>query len=281
MFHLLQNRVYVGDIVHKGERYDGQHDAIVDAAVFDEVQAMLASHRQIRTTRQRTTSPLLGKLFDAAGRRMSPTYSRGARGSVYRYYVSSSAAGQRLDRVSARAIEALLLARLTRLLPDLAAPLDAVAKLRLADGEIIVTIAASLSRTIKRHLRPDETVEANGVDDNLIDLHLPASLGSRNARATIRPTATPAGRRDRVLIKALRSAHTMIELTRNGAPIIETVPGPRYQRRLLRLAFLSPDVQRAIIAGRQPAGLRLEDLIRNEVPVDWNDQQCWIERLAR
>ena len=281
MFHLLQNRVYVGDIIHKGERFDGQHDAIVDATLFEEVQAMVASHRKTRTTRQRTTSPLLGKLFDAAGRRMSPTYSRGARGSVYRDYVSSSAAGQRLDRVSARTIEALLLSRLCRLLQDLPDPLDAVAKVRLADGEIMVTLSASLGRTLKRHLGSDETVEPNTTDDKLMDLHLPASLGSRNACATIRPTATPAGRRDPVLIKALRGAHAMIELTRNGAPIIETVPGPRYQRRLLRLAFLSPDVQRAIIAGRQPAGLRLEDLIRNEVPVDWNDQQCWIERLAR
>jgi site-specific DNA recombinase len=281
MFHLLQNRVYVGDIIHKGERFDGQHDAIVDAALFEEVQAMLASHRHVRTTRQRTTNPLLGKLFDAAGRRMSPTYSRGARGSVYRYYVSRSAAGQRLDRVSARTIEALLLSRLCRLLPDLPDPLDAVAKVRLADGEIIVTLSASLGRTLKRYLGSDETVEPNTTDDKLIDLHLPASLGSRNARATIRPTATPAGRRNPVLIKALRTAHAMIELTRNGAPIIENIPGPRYQRRLLRLAFLSPDIQRAILAGRQPAGLRLEDLVRNEVPVDWNDQQRWIERLAR
>lgn len=281
MFHLLQNRVYVGDIVHKGERFDGQHEAIVDPALFDEVQAMLAAHRRTRTTRQRMTSPLLGKLFDAAGRRMSPTYSRGARGSVYRYYVSSSASGQRLARVSARTIEALLLSGLTRMLPELADPLGAVAKVRLADGEIIVTIAAAFGRTIKRHLEPDEHVEPNGTDDKLVDLRLPASFGSRNARATIRPTATPAGRRDAVLIRALRSAHSMVEMSRGGAPVIEAVPGPRYQRRLLRLAFLSPDIQRAILAGRQPAGLRLEDLVRNDVPTDWNEQQRWIEGLAR
>jgi site-specific DNA recombinase len=84
-----------------------------------------------------------------------------------------------------------------------------------------------------------------------------------------------------VLIKALRAAHAMIELTRSGAPIIEAMPGPRYQRRLLRLAFLSPDIQRAILAGRQPAGLRLEDLVRSEIPADWTEQQRWIEHLSR
>jgi site-specific DNA recombinase len=281
IFHLLQNRVYIGDIVHKAERFDGQHEAIVDRALFDQVQAMLASHRRTRTTRQRAISPLLGKLFDAAGRRMSPTYSRGARGSVYRYYVSSSAAGKRLARVSARTIEALLLSRLSQLLPDVADPLNVVAKVRLADGEIIVTVPSAFNRTIKRHMGPDEHVGPNGTDDKLINLHLPASLGFRNVRATIRPTSTPAGRRDPVLIKALRTAHAMIELTRSGAPIIEAVPGPRYQRRLLRLAFLSPDIQRAILAGRQPAGLRLEDLVRNGMPTDWNEQQRWIEGLAR
>ena len=238
---------------------------------------MLAADLATRATRQRTINPLLGKLFDTAARRMTPTYSRGARGSVYRYYVSSSTSGQRLARVSARTIEALLLSCLTQLLPELADPLGALAKARLADGEIIVTIAAAFGRTIKRLLEPDEHVEPNGTDDKLVDLRLPASFGSRNARATIRPTATPAGRRDAVLIRALRSAHSMVEMSRGGAPVIEAVPGPRYQRRLLRLAFLSSDIQRAILAGRQPAGLRLEDLVRNDVPTDWNEQQRWME----
>ena len=103
MFHLLQNRVYVGEIVHKQNRFDGQHDAIVQRSLFDDAQALLASHRRTRTAQRRAISPLAGKLFDAVGRRMSPTHSRGARGSIYRYYVSSSAAGQRLARVSARA----------------------------------------------------------------------------------------------------------------------------------------------------------------------------------
>jgi site-specific DNA recombinase len=84
MFHLLHNRLYVSDIVHKGERFDGQHEGIVDQPLFDDVQAMLAAHRRTRSARQRTVNPLLGKLFDSAGRRMSPTYSRGTRGSVYR-----------------------------------------------------------------------------------------------------------------------------------------------------------------------------------------------------
>ena len=280
MFHLLHNRVYVGDIVHKGERFDCQHERIVDECLFDEVQALLASHRRTRTTRQRTVSPLLGKLFDTAGHRMSPTYSRGARGGVYRYYVSSSAAGERLDRISARAIEAMLTSAFARLLPDTADPMDSIARVQLADRELIVSFPAKFARTIRRHLRPNETTGPNLTSPDLNDRHIPACLGVRHAKATIRPASISAGRRDPVLIKALRTAHSLVAQTRNGAPIIEAVPEPRYQRRLLRLAFLSPEIQRAILAGRQPAGLRLEDLVRNSMPTAWDAQQDWINRLA-
>jgi hypothetical protein len=61
-------------------------------------------------------------------------------------------------------------------------------------------------------------------------------------------------RRDSVLIKALRSAHAMLDHDHRGRPMRSKVPGPRYDRRLARLAFLSPKIQAAIIEGRQPAG---------------------------
>jgi hypothetical protein len=280
MFHLLQNRVYVGDIVHKGERFDGQHEGILDQGLFDEVQARLAAHRRTRIIRQRAVSPLLGKLFDTVGRRMSPSYSRGARGGVYRYYVSCSAAGERLDRVSARAIEALLASTFTRVLPEVADPMNTIVRVQLAEGELIISLPAKFVRAIKRHVFPGETIDPNPTSPELNDLHIPASLAVRHAKATIRPASVPAGRRDPVLIKALRTAHSLVAQSRNGAPIVEAVPEPRYQRRLLRLAFLSPEIQRAILAGRQPAGLRLEDLVRNFVPAAWDEQQDWINRLA-
>lgn len=280
MFHLLQNRVYVGDIVHKTERFDGQHDGIVHRSLFDQVQAMLATHRRTRTSRQRAVGPLLGKLFDAAGRRMSPTYSRGARGGVYRYYVSCSAAGQRLQRVSAQEIEAFLMSRLSRVIPEVADPLESITKISLFDGEIVVSVPAKLGRTIRRHLEDGEAIDPHAVDPLLIELRLPAALRARSSHGKIRPGTLIAGRRDPVLIKALRTAHAMVAMSRIGAPLIETVPGPRYQRRLLRLAFLSPTIQRAILAGGQPAGLRLEDLVRGTMPTNWDEQQKWLERLA-
>lgn len=43
-----------------------------------------------------------------------------------------------------------------------------------------------------------------------------------------------------------------------------------YEVRLRRLAFLAPDLQRDILAGRQPAHMSLEFLRKREIPLSWN-----------
>ncbi|MGB3806417.1 MAG: recombinase family protein [Erythrobacter sp.] len=39
LFHLLRNRIYRGQFVHKNIVHEGEHEAIVDAELFDKVQA--------------------------------------------------------------------------------------------------------------------------------------------------------------------------------------------------------------------------------------------------
>ena len=41
LFHLLKNPIYRGKIVHKGQVYEGEHEAIVDEELWDAVQAQL------------------------------------------------------------------------------------------------------------------------------------------------------------------------------------------------------------------------------------------------
>jgi site-specific DNA recombinase len=50
-------------------------------------------------------------------------------------------------------------------------------------------------------------------------------------------------------------------------------PSTPWRRRLVRLAFLAPDIQRAILDGRQPPGLTLAALLENPLPINWNDQK--------
>lgn len=91
LFHLLKNRLYLGEIVHRGTACPGLHDAIVGGTLFDKVQeALLRNSRRRKTTREKVaSSPLAGRIFDAAGNAMTPTFSYGARGTLYRYYVSA------------------------------------------------------------------------------------------------------------------------------------------------------------------------------------------------
>jgi site-specific DNA recombinase len=109
--HLLNNRIYLGEIGHKGEWFPGEHEPIVDRKTFDQVQNLLRSNSIQRRWRRSASGALLtGLLFDDRGNRMSPSFST-KRGVRYFFYVSaallrggSHKAGS-LPRVSATPLE--------------------------------------------------------------------------------------------------------------------------------------------------------------------------------
>jgi site-specific DNA recombinase len=124
-------RIYRGETVHKDKNYPGEHEALVDEALWNEVQALLASNRVDRVpgTTDRQPSLLAGILFDAQGERMTPTHAT-KRGTHYRYYVSRSLlAGKAKDlgqRIPAAALEALVTHRIRDWLADPAGVFQAV-----------------------------------------------------------------------------------------------------------------------------------------------------------
>ncbi len=71
--HLLKNRVYLGEIVHKGTSYPGLHLPIIDQQLFDAAQDLLDERSQGPRQRTRSRAPLAGILFDALGNRMAAT----------------------------------------------------------------------------------------------------------------------------------------------------------------------------------------------------------------
>ena len=85
---LLTNRVYIGQIAHKDEFFDGQHTAIVDQDLWDRVQAHLAENHRARGNNVRRKSEALLKGLIRCGHcdcAMSPTFTN-RRGKTYRYY---------------------------------------------------------------------------------------------------------------------------------------------------------------------------------------------------
>jgi DNA invertase Pin-like site-specific DNA recombinase len=131
LYRLLSNPLYAGEIAHKGQRYPGQHPAIIDEATWEAVQAVLAqnSHRHLVKAHAKNPSLLAGLLVDASGERLVPTHATKL-GRRYRYYVSSSLLKSRLKearspentsavptwRLAAVEIEAVVVQMLTRAL---------------------------------------------------------------------------------------------------------------------------------------------------------------------
>ncbi|AMN39044.1 recombinase family protein [Rhodoplanes sp. Z2-YC6860] len=92
LYKLLNNRTYVGEAVHKGTAYPGEHQPIIDRALWDKVHSVLKESPRKRASATRIQSPALlkGLIFGSNGAPMTPTHTR-KRGRLYRYYIATSA----------------------------------------------------------------------------------------------------------------------------------------------------------------------------------------------
>ena len=89
LYKLLANKIYVGEAVHKGTAYPGEHEAIIDRDLWDKVRGILKESPRSRAanTRARTPALLKGIIFTENGTAMTPTATKkGTR--LYRYYTS-------------------------------------------------------------------------------------------------------------------------------------------------------------------------------------------------
>jgi site-specific DNA recombinase len=123
LYGLLQNRLYRGEMPHKGESYPGQHPAIIDGQLWDQVQAQFKANLQAERKRSRATegSLLTGLLYDGRGNRFTPSHTS-KKGRRYRYYISETiikkgAKGHNsVVRLPALEVEELVAAQVTSLL---------------------------------------------------------------------------------------------------------------------------------------------------------------------
>jgi site-specific DNA recombinase len=304
LFHLLKNRLFLGKVVHKGAVHAGQHDAIIDRELFEAVQAQLARNAaQRRQARNRMSdAPLRGLVFDEAGEAMGPTFGRGNGGKVFRYYVSASvqqglrkAAGDTICRVSAPQLEALVAERLQRL-----GQTGSWQELR--EQIIRIEVKAHAVKLVMRAADitgayPDQPRAIENLSRSLTDGDVLASLEEGTLCLTIgvrpvfrggrtwlvNPTgASVLGRPviDRRLVAALREAHAKLEQHQASplAPpeVLRSAAGidGSYMRRVVMLAFLAPDIQAAILGGRQPPGLTFTRILDEGVPLAWADQRA-------
>jgi len=131
IYRLINNRIYLGEAVHKGEYYPGEHDPIVSQELWDRVHNILKeSPRERRANNRNKNEALLkGLVFTATGAAMTPTYTRkGER--LYYYYASMDLIRNRCipdgagpQRLAAGMVDAAVIAELRRLIavPEIAA----------------------------------------------------------------------------------------------------------------------------------------------------------------
>ena len=121
LYTILRNPLYLGCIAHKGQIYRGDHAPIVSQDLWNRVQAQLAANAQTRRSGSSASDPslLIGLLFDANDRRMTPSHAV-KNGKRYRYYVSNNLITGKGSgtRIAAHEIENLIAAELIRLLSD-------------------------------------------------------------------------------------------------------------------------------------------------------------------
>ena len=152
LYKLFRNRVYLGEAVHKGTSYPGEHQAIISQELWDKVHAILKISPRTRAnnTRAQTPAMLKGLLFTDTGVAMTPTHTRkGER--LYRYYVSMDAVHNRIGendalprRLNAGMVEGVVIQELRRMLTT----------------PVIVARAIEAARELKPNINENEVIGA-------------------------------------------------------------------------------------------------------------------------
>lgn len=130
IYKLFGSRVYLGEAVHKGTSYPGEHDAIISQDLWDRVHAILKQSPRDRRAKNRNSSEALlkGLIFTDTGTAMTPTYTRkGER--LYHYYTSMDLIRNRETngagpmRLAAAMVDGAVIAEMRRIIgsPEIAA----------------------------------------------------------------------------------------------------------------------------------------------------------------
>lgn len=122
LYRVLNNRVYLGEAVHKGTSFPGEHEPIVEPRLWEQVHALIKGSPHTKRTRQlgRTPALLKGLIFGPSGTAMTPTHTR-KQGKLYRYYASTDClkradTSSPIRRIPAADIEAVVIAQIRTML---------------------------------------------------------------------------------------------------------------------------------------------------------------------
>lgn len=313
LHYLLSNPTYLGKVRHKGQIYDGEHEAIIDQALWEAVQEKRRG--AIGTKRQRGNgqhgSLLTGMIRDHADRPMSPSHAVKQQ-RRYRYYVSSMAAQVEEGGIKTPALR-LPAAELE------CAVVDAVRSL-LTDERTIMALPQTEAQAIVRRRHTAHALTAKMETASKAELR--EQLRSLGSAILVHPDRIEGTISQRLLVALLdkvppepqddgirlaliirtrvdRRGHNLKLILRSdkqqppkvNPTLIQLLckaeaaraqlfaDGEATRRdlkleRLARLAFLAPDIMSAIMEGRHPPALTTRRMMQlPRIPLDWRSQR--------
>src|SRR5215467_1332305 len=250
LYLVLRNRLYRGEIVHKGQSHRGEHTPIIDQPMWDTVQEQLAANTATRNSGTWTRQPslLAGMLFDDDGNRITPSHAV-KQGTRYRYYVThrlitkdqtERSAGL---RIPAGEIEHLVTGRVRRWLLN---PGSIYQATRLSDPSTqrrLIARAAEIGKSwtelpgTRRHALLATLTDRIDVGANRIDIHFrPTRLV---ALLDVAVTPLPSATEDQIQILSIpvrlrRSGREIRMLIDGTDPFATAKPDARLVKLLIR-----------------------------------------------
>lgn len=310
LYKLLRNRLYLGEIKHKDQHYPGEHKAIIDQELWDQVQNRLNNNKVIRRNKRITIPCFLAKkIFDVSGEMLIPAHTI-KRGRRYRYYLSATVNNGTAEknhgwRLPAAQVERIVAQSAKDILDDKNAIAQAAQAAEVSAHEIpsILQMAALVSKQLELEAYYEEIFEhliarvelqpknmtltlnlayTTKGKDITITRTVPMQLKRRGIemKLVIDDIKSTAFQQDLVMIKTIALAHVWSKELLSGKYKSMTEiamnhgVSPSYVKKFMPLAFLSPSLVETILEGRQPADLTTQKLIRGiDLPLDWREQR--------
>lgn len=310
--HVLQNRIYLGEIAYRGQIFDGRHEAILDHDEFEDVQEILSQRRNLRRSRTKRADLLLltGMIFDMDGQPMEPAFTqRRRKARTYAYYVArplpgcsdESGEGDAIRRLPCEFADRQIREWAARLLGRPSEDLSRLAIRKLIrrvdvhPQSVILTITraalpggmstAETLRIIRDRCGLAVQASADPAHASLLRVAIQQRLVKRGGRAWLHgpdgKRMVPGARPDAKLVARLRKAHALLRESgmHPSGPFRRQVnlPPRPHDRALINLAFLAPDLQRAVVCGELtlPAG------VERQLPISWAKQREWVLSFAK
>jgi len=257
---------------------------------------------------------LIGRLFDESGEGLTPSHAvKGDR--RYRYYVSRSlmrGSAAQFDsgwRLPAAEIERSVAAAAQSILDDQQTVVSAIEEAGHDSSRIAPLLKSAAAWSARLQSEQDNALSAlidrveldqdgmrlslrlppsnaesgapDGASRVLIKRRVPMQIRRRGVelRLVINGGARASCKTDQSLLRVVARAHCWFDDLVSGRSMVEIARrdgvGKQYVSRLMRLAFLAPEMVERVVAGRQPPELTAQALQagRFDIPVDWAAQK--------